>query len=1017
MPLPTVFDVCTPREDVRKGLLTESDFAADLAQVLNGKAPDEYKDPVRFFANTHPTRGLKNLLWNVCKRLTGGGQAASIFRLDTNYGGGKTHALIALVHAAQGMSGVANTEEFIDPAMLPGRGVRIAAFDGENADPTNGRLLETGLRAYTPWGEIAHALAGKNGYALIRKSDESGVAPGADTIKELFGDQPVLILIDELSVYLRKLKARDRAQAGGQLTAFLTGLFKAVESSRNAAMVYTLAIGKDRKAIDAYSEENQFISECMEEAESVSARKATLLDPTEEDETVRVLRRRLFTHIDDARAGEVIAAYRQLWETHREHLPAFGAQDKREEAFQHGYPLHPELIETLKEKTSTLGNFQRVRGMLRLLARTIQILWEEKPADAFAVHLHHIDPAEKNIRQEIVTRLEQKAFVPALKADIGAVQGDQPALAQELDAAQYVGLPPYGSYVARTVLFHTLAFNDSLKGLTQKELRYAVLSPGTDVSFIDDAVRRFIQASSYLDDRTNAPLRFSTEANLTQMVRRQEKQVDAGDVRDQLNDRIKSIFGGRDFQMIPFPVLPNDIPDDAGDGKPYLALISYDADSVTGDAVAVPDLVRRLYREKGAGGDLRKNRNNVVFVVVDVQKKDEMRKAMARRLALDALRAPERRKDLAPHQQDRLNEWFRKSEQTVAVAIQQAYRHVFYPSRDRVEDADVDLGHTAVDIQNASANPGDGQKQVVRVLHGMNRLRKAEDEPDSPTFIREKTPLKKGSITTAALRAEYRRDPVLPMLVGDDVFIKGIRQGIEQGEFVYKSGDLLWGKGDPWADIRIDEQSLVMTARYAKEHNIWPPPPEPAPEPGPEPGPDFPEPPGDKGGVDDGRGGFVRGTPDPAAPPETQAKTVTAEGVLKEALTRVWEAARSRKFGKINTLNLKVYDPGDGFKLLGLIGATPKSEKTVEINGMYETVNGGELEIQFKGNIQDAQPVRDFLDPQLRAALEKDVNVMFQIAFTEGLDLSGDEPEKMSERLSRFGTGAVYVTAAAEGDQ
>ncbi len=93
MPLPSLFDVCVPWEDVRKGLLTESDFAADLAQVLRGDAPDEYKDPARFFANTHPTRGLKNLLWNVCQQLGGeGGQSASIFRLDTNYGGGKPHA-------------------------------------------------------------------------------------------------------------------------------------------------------------------------------------------------------------------------------------------------------------------------------------------------------------------------------------------------------------------------------------------------------------------------------------------------------------------------------------------------------------------------------------------------------------------------------------------------------------------------------------------------------------------------------------------------------------------------------------------------------------------------------------------------------------------------------------------------------------------------------------------------------------------------------------------------------------
>ena len=167
----------------------------------------------------------------------------AIFRLDTSYGGGKTHGLIALAHAAGGMTGVSDLGEFIDPGLLPAGPVRVAAFDGENADPANGRALAGGVLAYTPWGEIAHALAGKPGYERVRRSDEQRVAPGAETLRALFGDAPTLILLDELSVYLRKVSRLDDAR--GQLTAFLTSLFKAVESTPNAALVYTLAIGKD----------------------------------------------------------------------------------------------------------------------------------------------------------------------------------------------------------------------------------------------------------------------------------------------------------------------------------------------------------------------------------------------------------------------------------------------------------------------------------------------------------------------------------------------------------------------------------------------------------------------------------------------------------------------------------------------------------------------------------------------------------------------------------------------------
>ena len=294
--LPSIFSVCKPKDDVLQGTMADAEFAADLAQVLRGNAPAQYADPARFFSNTYPTRGLKDLLLNVCGRLSSGKGVASIFRLDTSYGGGKTHGLIALVHAVRSGRTVPNISEFVDPSLLPAGNVRIAAYDGENADPSNGRRMPSGILAYTPWGELAEQLAGSAGYERIRRSDESRTAPGSETLQELFGGEPTLILLDELSVYLRKVQSMPAAR--DQLTAFLTALFKAVESTPNAVLVYTLAVGRDGKAQDAYTQENQFLAEKMAEAESVSARKATLLNPTEDDETVLVLRRRLFESID-----------------------------------------------------------------------------------------------------------------------------------------------------------------------------------------------------------------------------------------------------------------------------------------------------------------------------------------------------------------------------------------------------------------------------------------------------------------------------------------------------------------------------------------------------------------------------------------------------------------------------------------------------------------------------------------------------------------------------------------------
>jgi len=256
--------------------------------------------------------GMKELLRAVCLRLSGkGGEVSSIIRLGTQYGGGKTHALIALVHAVRGVKGVANLSDFVDPSILPTGTVRIAALDGENADPANGLTLEPGLLAHSMWGEMAYRLAGRSGYERVRQSDEKHIAPGADTIRELFGGQPTLILLDEVSVYLRKVE-RAFPDASKQFAAFIHDLFKAVASTPQVALVYTLAIGKDDQAKDAYKEENERAAAAMAEAESVAVRSTTPLNPTEEDETPNVLRARLFESVDLKASNLLASTKRQI---------------------------------------------------------------------------------------------------------------------------------------------------------------------------------------------------------------------------------------------------------------------------------------------------------------------------------------------------------------------------------------------------------------------------------------------------------------------------------------------------------------------------------------------------------------------------------------------------------------------------------------------------------------------------------------------------------------------------------
>ena len=823
----TVFESCVPRPDVAAGTTKDEQFAADLAQVIRGTAPDEYRVPAVFFRNSYPTRGMKELLGAVGRRLSGrGGEVGSVLRLDTQYGGGKTHGLIALVHAVRGMDGVQDVGEFLDPALLPRGNVRVAALDGENSDPANGLTLEGELRAYSFWGDLAYQLAGAAGYRRVETSDRKHVAPGAETLRELFGGEPTLIMIDEVSVYLRKVE-QIHPGAGDQFTAFLQALIKAVESSPRVALVFTLAVGKDSEAKDAYKQEHERALAILAEAEQVAARKATILNPTEEDETADVLRRRLFEAVDRDAAAEALAAYAEVWSRNAASLPTGIVTPELKEQFRRGYPLHPETLAVLTEKTASLSNFQRIRGMVRLLARTVHVLWRDQPADAFAIHPHHIDPGHGPIRSEFLTKLGQNDYAPALKSDVAAVEQDDPAVAQKLDRVHYPGQPPITAYVARTVFLNTLAHGDPARGVSPEHLRFSVCSPAVEPSFVEQARLRFLEEANYLDDTPGVPMRLTVEPNLKRIIRRQMADVDGDEVRGLLHERIRDLFGktGGKFGLQAFPAGPYEVLDEVGDGRPSLVVMGYEALAISSDPRGLPPDVAAIFRHKGADNKLREYRNNLVFVVADERQRENMKDRVRRQLALGELRKAERIRQLAEHQQRTVQEELARAPFEVAQAILHCYRHLFYPSNLRMADVSEDVAHAVLEIPRSGDRPGEGEGQLVvaRVLREQKKLLDVGDPPDAPAYVRDQTPLKtKGEIATQDLRNEFRRAPRLSILLSDSPLVACIRQGIDSGLFLYREGDQLWGKGDPEPAIRIGDNAFVHTLDDARKKKLWP---------------------------------------------------------------------------------------------------------------------------------------------------------------------------------------------------
>ncbi|HNJ87231.1 MAG TPA: hypothetical protein PKU92_11655, partial [Agitococcus sp.] len=92
-------EIARPHKDVLEGTFKQSEFAADITQVANGTATPEYQDAEKFFNRTFITEGMRLLLISVAQRLSGLG-GDPVIQLQTAFGGGKTHTMLAVFHLA-----------------------------------------------------------------------------------------------------------------------------------------------------------------------------------------------------------------------------------------------------------------------------------------------------------------------------------------------------------------------------------------------------------------------------------------------------------------------------------------------------------------------------------------------------------------------------------------------------------------------------------------------------------------------------------------------------------------------------------------------------------------------------------------------------------------------------------------------------------------------------------------------------------------------------------------------------
>jgi hypothetical protein len=780
----TIFETCIPRPDVLTGTLMEDQFAAKLSNVVADTGADVYRIPDQFFASTYPTVGMRTLIEDCFGRLTGKGNGTASIRLDTSYGGGKTHQLIALYHIARYGRAIPGIEAFADHSLLPDAPVAVAAIVGSDLDPVTGMGHKDGTRTYTLWGEIAYQL---KAYEVMRENDIQRIAPSTLTIAEMVGQTPTLIIIDEIANYLVRLIPRGSSEAD-QLTAFLFSLFELGVSIPNLILVYTLSASHDALS-DLTEDLRAQFEQKQRELTSVSARQERILTATLDDEVAGIVASRLFLSVNRAIGLDVAATYAELYRHELERsepLPSFlGGNDYRR-VLERSYPFHPDILNVLINKVGTLANFQRTRGALRLLALVIRDLWQQKPHEAHLIHLHHINLGNDVIAAELTSRLDRPNMRSPIQADIIATSGHL-AHAQELDAAlEIAGKLPLHRYTATSVFLHSLVIGTQ-HGAMPNEITSATSGPEIHPSMIVAALSALEGVAWHLDRTATGHYRFRTEPSLNKVIADREQDITISTAKQEIRQRLRELYQGTLFAPIFSPSTPGEI-DDVMDTI-ALAIVDFDSATVTMQNAAVPPLMKTLSERAGAEGTFRQFINRVLFLVADRSQMDRLLDRTREMLAIEQVTADsEFSQSLESVQRQSLADRRAKCKLEFRVALCNTYRHLFYPSEDG-------LRHVLLQPQDTSSVSRNQQQLLLDTLRGLNQVLDGISKI-SPIWVRTRVwPGAQKNVSVKALYEQFFRKAGLPLLriptILADCIVTGLREDVWRG----KEGESILSKG------------------------------------------------------------------------------------------------------------------------------------------------------------------------------------------------------------------------------
>ncbi len=618
--------IAVPHRDILEGRLTLNVFAADLWQVFRGAAPDEYKDPTQFFQKTYQTDGLKNLLSIVEGRLNGRG-GDPVIQIQTPFGGGKTHTLIAMYHKASEW----NAQTVV--------------------------LVGTPMRASdTLWGMLEKQLTGK-----IARFDGL-TAPGRDALYELLSEsQPVLILMDEVLEYMTKaasVRVADSTLAS-QTLAFMQELTEAAAILEQVALVITLPSG----TIEHY---DQGAEQLFRQLGQIAGRVEKIYTPVQEHEIAQVIRRRLFSQIDMNSASEAIRDFMD-YADRESILPPGTEPSEYRKRFEAAYPFQPEAIDVLYQRWGSFPTFQRTRGVLRLLSFVIYSL---KEAAIPYISLADFDLSVQEIRQELLKHIGGE-YDSVIAADITG----EDAGAKKVDVGlgdAYKGLK-LGSRAATAVFLYSFS-GGTEKGTNLGEIKRSATTTGNPSSVLTEAVEGLQEKLFYLQHESGRSY-FTNQPNLNSILLTRMENINERVIGEFEETELKKNLSGGQLKTFVWPKGGSDIPD-----TPDLKLVIF---KERDDTLMTSTLETR-------GNTPRVNRNTLFFLTPLEHEAAGFYGQLKRIIAYENI-GRDRTLNLSAEQRREVRTELKKATDELNDRLRRYYRAVFIPTKEGLKDGDLGL--------------------------------------------------------------------------------------------------------------------------------------------------------------------------------------------------------------------------------------------------------------------------------------------------------------------------------------